>query len=259
MDWTGQRSVCAWRVSAGRCKGCQPEEAWTMEASVLIVDDDVQLGELLGDRLTSEGFRVALAHDGTEGLAALREQEPDVVVLDARMPRMDGWETCREMRQISKVPIIFLSCVTEEKDKVRGLELGADDYIGKPFSSIELVARIRAVLRRSQARAPRPEESLYVDGELTVDLVRREAHSCRGPVALTRTEMQILSCLIGHEGEVVPREQLLIKIWGNRSNASGDSLRQHMHHLRHKIELDPQHPKRIVTRRGEGYQLRRVS
>ncbi len=230
-----------------------------MEASILIVDDDIQLGELLGDRLTSEGFRVAHAHDGVEGLAALREQEPDVVILDALMPRMDGWEACREMRRISEVPIIFLSCVTEEKDKVRGLELGADDYIGKPFSSIELVARIRAVLRRSQVKAPRREESLYVDGELAVDLAHREAQSCRGPVELTLTEMRILFCLIGHEGEVVPREQMLIRVWGNTSNASDDSLRQHIHHLRHKIEHDPQHPERIVTRRGEGYQLRRVS
>jgi len=229
-----------------------------MEASILIVDDDVQLGELLGDRLTSEGFRVALAHDGIEGLAALRELDPDVVVLDARMPRMDGWETCREMRRISEVPIVFLSCVTEEKDKVRGLELGADDYIGKPFSSVELVARIRAVLRRSQAKAPRQEESLYVDGELAIDLARREARSCRGPVELTLTELQILSCLIGHKGEVVPRERLLVTVWGNRSKASDDSLRQHIHHLRQKIEHDPQHPRRIVTRRGEGYQLRRA-
>jgi len=230
-----------------------------MEASILIVDDDAQLGELLGDRLTSEGFRVAHARDGMEGLAALREKEPDIVVLDARMPRMDGWETCREMRRISEVPIIFLSCVTEEKDKVRGLELGADDYIGKPFSSIELVARIRAVLRRNQAKGPQPEPSLYVDGELAIDLTRREARSCWGPVLLTPTELQILTCLIEHEGEIVPRERLLVRVWGNTSNASDDSLRQHIHHLRQKIEHDPQHPGRIVTRRGEGYQLRRAS
>lgn len=226
-----------------------------MEASILIVDDDLQLGEVLGARLASEGFEASYVGDGPTGIALVEERRPDLVILDARMPGMDGWETCREIRKRSEVPIIFLSCVTEEKEKVLSLNLGADDYIGKPFSSVELVARIRAVLRRSGAR--RPADGPYVDGELVIDLARREVKSAQGPIALTPTEAQILACLIGQSGEVVPRERLITLAAGEEGQMSDDSLRQHIHHIRQKIERDPRRPKRIVTRRGDGYQLRR--
>lgn len=231
-----------------------------MEASILIVDDDVQLGELLGTRLSAEGFEVAHARDGAHGIALVQEWRPDLVILDALMPGMDGWEACREIRQISRVPIIFLSCITGEKEKVRGLDLGADDYLGKPFSSSELLARIRAVLRRSEATAAAGGDSLYVDGALTIDLARREAKSDRGAAALTLIEARILGCLIGHMGEVVPQERLIRRVWGSDAGGSPDeSLRQHIHHLRQKLEPDPRHPQRLVTRRGNGYQLRRLA
>ena len=230
-----------------------------MEASILIVDDDLQLGQLLAARLASEGFGVAHASDGPAGIAMVEERKPDLVILDALMPGMDGWEACQQIRKMSRVPIIFLSCVTEEKDKVRGLDLGADDYIGKPFSSIELVARIRAVLRRTEGKTLPPEGSPYVDGELTIDLSRGEAQSGNGRVMLTRIEVQILACLIGRDGEVMPREQLIRQVWGSDASALlDDNLRQHVHHLRQKLEPDARHPLRLVTRRGEGYQLRRL-
>jgi len=229
-----------------------------METTILIVDDDIQFGELLSSKLRSEGFGVLHAHDGAEGIEVVRERRPDLVVLDALMPRMDGWEACREIRKTSEVPIIFLSCIQEEKDKVRGLDLGADDYIGKPFGSSELLARIRAVLRREGPKSPRREEKIYVDGELVIDLARREAQLGGDPVTLTATETRILASLVRHEGEVVPQERLLAEVWGQVDGPSGDTVRQHIHHLRQKLEPDPRRPRRIVTRRAEGYQLRRL-
>ncbi|HNS52276.1 MAG TPA: response regulator transcription factor [Anaerolineae bacterium] len=230
-----------------------------MEASILIVDDDLQMGELLSAKLSSEGFDVAHARDGARGIAMVQEWQPDLVILDALMPGMDGWEACREIRRISRVPVIFLSCVTGEKEKVRGLNLGADDYIGKPFSSSELLARIRAVLRRSELTAAGGDGSLYVDGDLTIDLARREAESGGGAAALTLIEARILDCLIGYVGQVVPQERLIRRVWGGDAEGSRDeSLRQHIRHLRQKLEPDPRHPQRLVTRRGNGYQLRRL-
>jgi two-component system KDP operon response regulator KdpE len=225
-----------------------------MEASILIVEDDRQLAELLRDRLATEGFEIHLARDGAEGLVRLEQCRPDLVLLDVLMPRMDGWETCREMRRVSETPIIIVSCRSEDSDKVRGLELGADDYIAKPYSTIELVARIRAMLRRNR-HSGATAGLTRIDDRLAMDHATYEVLVDGQTISLSGIEYKLLACLVENSGRILTHQSLLTQVWGWEYADQTDYLKVYIHHLRRKIEPDPQNPRYILTERGIGYRF----
>ena len=229
-----------------------------MESSaptILLIEDDQQLSFLLSQQLHDEGYRVICAGDGVRGHAMLQQHEPDLVLLDIIMPRMDGWETCRQIRQCSDVPIIIISCRGAELDRVRGLELGADDYITKPISYPELTARIRAALRRGN-RPLLKAQMTVVDDRLALDRALREALIDGQPVPLTAVEYKLLKCLVDHCGRPLTHRSLLIQVWGWEYVDEKDYLKVYVHRLRRKIERDPAHPRYIQTERGLGYSFR---
>jgi DNA-binding response OmpR family regulator len=223
-----------------------------MEAKILIVEDDEELCYLVGEELRDNGYRILLAGDGVEALQMVRNQQPDLVLLDVLMPRMDGWETCRCIREISDVPIIMLSCRSAELDKVRGLELGADDYVSKPFGHKELKARIQAALRRCSS-TPVSEEIVRVDHRLVIDRTRREVFVDGKLVPLSATEYKLLACLLDHAGRVLTHQSLLTQIWGWEYAEETDYLKVYVHHLRRKLEEDAGQPRYILSERGVGY------
>ena len=222
-----------------------------MAARILIVEDDEQFSSLVEEQLR-EQYKLLFARDGVEALRAVREQKPDLILLDVMMPRMDGWETCRLIREFSRVPIVIVSCRTSEADKVRGLELGADDYMTKPFSPMEFGARIRAALRRGDSRLV-AEQTIRIDDRLTIDLARQEAYVHGEPVSLSAIEYKLLSCLLDNARFVCTHRTLLIQVWGWEYVDELDYLKVYIHHLRKKIEDEPQRPRYIHTERGKGY------
>jgi two-component system, OmpR family, KDP operon response regulator KdpE len=222
--------------------------------TILIVEDDAELVCLLQIILYSEKFEVLLAYDGCEGLDKFRAYHPDLVILDVRMPCMDGMETCRRIRETSDVPIIMLTCVADEMDKVRGLTLGADDYVTKPFSKNELMARVWAALRRGDS-LPRPSSTIHVDDRLAIDPVAGKVWLHGKRVPLTATEYRLLMCLIYNAGRISTRQSLLTQVWGWEYMDQNDYLKVHICHLRKKIEPDPQQPRYILTERGLGYRF----
>jgi two-component system, OmpR family, KDP operon response regulator KdpE len=224
-----------------------------MEARILIVDDDKQFSSLVGEQL-SEKYEVLFARDGLEAIHAVQEQRPDLVLLDVMMPRMDGWEALRLIREFSQVPIVMVSCRTSEADKVRGLELGADDYVTKPFGPREFLARIRAALRRGDSPITTPQ-IVKVGDRLVIDRARQEAYVHGEPVNLSATEYELLSCLLDNAGFVCTHRTLLVQVWGWEYTDQADYLKVYIHHLRKKIEEDPQHPRHINTERGKGYRF----
>ncbi|MFN2289660.1 MAG: response regulator transcription factor [Anaerolineae bacterium] len=224
-----------------------------MEARILIVDDDKQFSSLVGEQL-SEKYEVLFARDGLEAIHAVQEQRPDLVLLDVMMPRMDGWEALRLIREFSQVPIVMVSCRTSEADKVRGLELGADDYVTKPFGPREFLARIRAALRRGDSPITTPQ-IVKVGDRLVIDRARQEAYVHGEPVNLSATEYELLSCLLDNAGFVCTHRTLLVQVWGWEYTDQADYLKVYIHHLRKKIEEDPQHPRHIHTERGKGYRF----
>jgi two-component system KDP operon response regulator KdpE len=220
-----------------------------------LIDDDYQLTNLLCQLLKEDGYGTLWAPDGVEGLAMVRQHQPDLVLLDVMMPRMDGWETCHQIRQFSDIPIIFLSCRAAEADLVRGLELGADDYVPKPCSYPELAARIRAVLRRSRKQLLKAGATI-IDRRLTVDRTRREVLIHGKPVGLSNIEYKLLTCLIDNAGRTLTHRSLLIQVWVWDRAESTSYLKVHIHRLRHKIEKDPSHPEYILTDWALGYQFK---
>jgi two-component system KDP operon response regulator KdpE len=224
------------------------------KAKILIVEDDAQMAYLLGQELEAEGYDVLHAEDGVEGLQAVQAQAPALVVLDVMMPRMDGWEACRQIRSLSNVPIIMTSCRISEMDKVRGLELGADDYIGKPIGMLEFKARVRAALRRG-SNPVLAEQLVEVDERLTVDRMRREVRVEGEPVDLSTTEYKMLNCFLDNAGRVLSHQSLLTQVWGWEYAHETDYLKVYVHHLRKKLEEDPKRPRYILTERGVGYRF----
>jgi len=221
--------------------------------TILVVDDEPQIVRLVRAYLEEAGFRVVTAYDGEGALAVARRERPDLVVLDVLMPRMDGLEFTRRVRRERDVPIIMLTARAEETDRVVGLELGADDYVTKPFSPRELVARVRAVLRRTQP-SPAPAPVLRA-GPLTLD---REAHTVAlsgRPVNLTPTEFSILEALMTTPGRAFTRAELLEAVQGVAFEAYERTVDAHIKNLRRKLEPDPAHPRFILTVRGVGYRL----
>ncbi len=219
---------------------------------VLLVDDDVRLHELLASYLEQNGVRVTVAADGPRALALLDAGAFDAVLLDVMMPGMDGLEVCRRIRQKSRIPILMLTAKGDETDRVVGLELGADDYVAKPFSPRELLARLRAVLRRS---APEAVAERIVVGDLVIETQSREVRLAGEPIELTGLEFDILLALARRAGRVVPREALLGEAGRSDVTVSERTVDVHISHLRQKLRDDPRSPRRIKTVRGVGYVL----
>ena len=220
---------------------------------ILVIDDDPGLTDLLSEYLQARGLAVVTAPDGERGLERLRSGGIDLVILDVMMPGKDGFEVCREIRAGSSVPVIMLTARGDDLDRIIGLELGADDYLPKPFNPRELLARIRAVLRR-QGAAPNATEAISAAG-VRLDPERREVQVDGEPVELTTTEFEILRVLVGSAGRVVPRERLMELARGPDWAAFERSVDVHVSHLRRKLGDDPRAPRRIKTVRGVGYMV----
>ena len=226
-------------------------------ARILLVDDEQPIQTLLSFPLQREGYEVVQASDGREALARFAEQTFDLVVLDVMLPRMDGLEVCRRLRARSAVPIIMLTAKSEEIDKVLGLELGADDYITKPFSVREFRSRVKAVLRRAElARAGDPGEAPLEDGDLRIDFEKRTVTRDDTSVRLTYVEFEILAALARNPGRVFSRTALLERVWGDAAYRDPRTIDVHIRHLREKLETDPKNPELIFTVRGVGYRFR---
>ncbi len=229
------------------------------QQTVLVVDDDVDTVEIVRYYLSEEGYQVRAARDGQEGFQALFDYQPDLVLLDVKMPKMDGWETCRRIRKVSNVPIIMLTAKQDKQDIIRGLDLGADGYIPKPFQIEELKARVRATLRRSQPVVFSPPETEYRDKRLLVDLKNHQVLVEGQPVKLTSTEFDLLSVLVRHAGQVLTPQQLLEMVWGWEYQDAVAYVRVYISRLRQKIEADPKSPQHIITERGIGYRFEKQS
>jgi DNA-binding response OmpR family regulator len=224
---------------------------------ILLVDDEQSVQKLLSFPLRKEGYEVVPALDGRQALDRLRETSFDLVVLDLMLPQVDGFEVCRQVRARSSVPIIMLTARADEIDKVLGLELGADDYITKPFSVREFRSRVKAVLRRAElARAGDPGEEPLEDGGLVIDFEKRTVTYEGELVRLTYVEFEILAALARHPGRVYNRMVLLERVWGDASYRDPRTVDVHIRHLREKLESDPKNPELILTVRGVGYRFR---
>lgn len=222
---------------------------------VLVVDDEKTLVKALTFNLEKEGFRVEQAYDGEEALQKVFTVSPDIVVLDLMLPLIDGFEVCRRIRKKLDIPIIMLTARGEDIDKVLGLELGADDYLTKPFNSRELVARIKAILRRSVFRAEENKKVVQI-GNLMVDLLQHRVRLDDQEINLTSKEFALLSFLITNAGNVYSREQLLEQVWGYDYYGDVRTVDVHIRHLREKLEKDPGNPDLLLTVWGTGYKIR---
>jgi DNA-binding response OmpR family regulator len=226
-------------------------------ATILLVDDEESVQKLLTYPLERDGYRVVQAHDGEEALRRFEEEHIDLVVLDVMLPKMDGLEVCKRLRAESSVPVIMLTARDDEVDTVLGLELGADDYITKPFSIREFRSRVRAVLRR--AAAPRHDardaETIEADA-LRIDPARRVAEMSGHPIELTYVEFELLRILAARPGRVFSRQALLEALWGSSDYRDPRTIDVHIRHLREKIEPDPSEPQYLLTVRGAGYRFR---
>lgn len=225
------------------------------ERLILVVDDEARMRRFVRMNLELEGYRVSEAADGLEALDKVREELPALVVLDVAMPRMDGFESLQYIRQISDVPVIMLTVKAEEEDRVRGLDLGADDYVTKPFSPRELASRIRAVLRRVESSTAETGELLVVDDGLSIDFARREVIARGERIRLRPTEYRLLYHLVENAGWIVPHETLVRKVWGPEYEDDKQLLRLYVTYLRKKIEPDLSNPRYILTERGIGYRF----
>jgi len=225
-----------------------------MSDTVLIVDDDETTLRVLELLLARAGYEVVRAGSAEDGLRKAYRFQPDIVLLDVNMPQMDGWEMCHRLREMSDVPILFLAASASSEDVVRGLELGADDFIAKPFDPQELLARIKAHLRRAPRSAP-SEELAFDDGDFRVNFLNREVYVRDQLCHLTPKEFNLLGILVRNAGRVVAREDLVRQAWGEEYGDAIDSLKLYIHYLRRKLEIDPDHPSYIVTSRGVGYRF----
>jgi DNA-binding response OmpR family regulator len=221
--------------------------------TILLIDDDKTLLELLSDHLETAGYHSVVTSDGLGGLRLADQTPPDLVVLDVMMPGMDGWEVCRRLREKSTIPIIMLTAKGEELDKLRGFRLGVDDYVTKPFSFAELVARVGAVLART---TPAPARSHSITcGDLTIDFDRRRVTVAGRVIDLTPTEYRLLETLARHPNRTLSSEHLLHQVWGVEYAGEVEHVKHYIWTLRKKIEADPGDPKHLITERGFGYRF----
>lgn len=223
-----------------------------MNETLLIIDDDPGLLTLLKMGLEQHGFRVLTAQSGKEGLRMAYEHHPDLILLDILMPGMDGWEVCQRLRYISDIPILILTAVDKTENVVRGLSLGADDYVVKPCTFEELRARIQALLRRARQNLNH-EGTVFDDGNLRIDLVNETVHRRGEPVPLTPTEARLLFYLVSNAGRVISHKELLTQVWGPMYATETGYLSVYIRYLRQKIEDDPSNPRYIRTRWRVGY------
>jgi DNA-binding response OmpR family regulator len=224
--------------------------------SVLLVDDEKMITAPLAHALTQGGYQVTVADNGRDGLALAREERPDVVVLDVMMPQMDGWDVCRALRQDSTVPILMLTALGDEVDRILGLELGADDYLTKPFSTRELIARLKALLRRVELdRREQAAGDQIVVGNLRLELNTHRAFRDEQELLLRQKEYDLLSLLLSRAGEVITRAEFFDRVWGTDWLGDTRTLDVHIRWLREKIEENPSQPRLIQTVRGVGYRF----
>lgn len=224
---------------------------------VLVIEDDPGIIEVVSlcFQLRWSGTSVISADTGNKGIELVENESPDVVILDIGLPDMDGYQVLREIRRFSDVPTLMLTVRGEDTDVAKGLELGADDYITKPFSHIELIARVQAVMRRAQGLPVTDDERPFVSGKLSVDFNRNEVMMEGQPIKLTSTERKLLYYLIRNEGRILSHESLLTKVWGDTYVDARDLLRVHIQHLRQKLEDNAESPHIIVTEHGIGYKF----
>jgi two-component system, OmpR family, KDP operon response regulator KdpE len=229
----------------------------SQKTTILIIDDDTVLLGLLRQALEKAGYAVETAANGLAGLQRAYEAHPDLVILDVMMPRMDGWEVCARLREVAAMPIIMLTAKDEERDKLRGFNLGIDDYVTKPFSFAELTARVAAVLHRSRLAQPRAQRRVHTSGDLVVDVDGLRVTKKGEQISLTPTEFRLLAALVENAGRVLTHEQLLDRVWGY--DAAGDTgyVKRYIWYLRQKLEDDPNSPRYILTERGFGYSFRK--
>jgi DNA-binding response OmpR family regulator len=221
---------------------------------IIIIEDEARILMALEDNLKIEGYQVASALDGEEGLSMVLENKYDLIILDIMLPKINGFDVCRQIRQKGiSTPILMLTAKSQEVDKVLGLELGADDYVTKPFSSRELLARVKALLRRARPREQ--EREVYEFGNLEIDFKKYEAKKKGNPVFLTALEFSLLLILIKHNGEVVSRDVILDEVWGGDVFVQPRTVDKHIAELRKKIEDDPSHPRHILGVRSIGYKF----
>lgn len=226
-----------------------------MGLKILVVDDEPAIQELVRFALEREGFDVIVAADGWEGLELAKKRHPDLVVLDLMLPGLNGFEVCRALRAETDIPVLMLTARKEEADQVRGLDLGADDYVTKPFSPRELAARVKAILRRTRHRAEEAAEPASQKG-LHVDVERRQILVDGRSVELTFTEFELLRTLRSSPGRVFSRDDLLSRVWGTDFFGDTRTVDVHIRHLREKLKEDPVNPRFIETVRGVGYRFR---
>lgn len=222
---------------------------------ILVVDDEERMVRFIRLNLEHDGFRVIEAFNGTQAINKVRSNLPDLVLLDIMMPDIDGFEVLRIIREVSTIPVIMLTAKGEEDDRVRGLELGADDYITKPFSPRELVSRVKAVLRRTETASGSTHGVIEVDSRLKLDFDRREVWVNDELVQLRPTEYRLLYHLVQNAGWVISHDQLLAKVWGYEYRDEPHYVRLYINYLRKKLEEDPSNPKYILTERGVGYRF----
>jgi len=226
-----------------------------MSDKILVIDDEAEVRAILKLTLQRAGYRVITAADGFEGLTRARDDRPDLILLDIMLPGVDGWQVCRQLRETADVPIILLTVLQREDQIARGLYLGADDYLAKPWSKRELLARIRALLRRANTTPPKKAPDIPPCEALIVDPMQRIVAFQDKKIALTSTELRLLIYLARRLGQVVPYAELIDQVWGNKIEGDLDTLRVHVHNLRRKLEKDPQNPQYLITKKSLGYSL----
>ena len=228
------------------------------KTTILAVDDEPRLLKFVAYNLESEGYAVLTTTDGQQALDLVKEHKPDLVLLDLMMPEMDGFSVCQAIRQFSAIPIIIVTARGQDQDKIRGFDLGADDYLTKPFSVEELIVRIRAVLRRAQVTAndyAHALQTIMTIGPLSIDDAQHQVRMAEQEITLSPIEYRLLFYLAQNAGRVVSQEQLLEQVWGEEYTGEGHLLRVNMSRLRSKLEPDPAHPRYLLTKAGIGYML----
>jgi len=227
-----------------------------MSTRILVVDDEPRYVRLMEANLLTEDYEVLRAYDGQKAVEIVAENQPDLVLLDVMMPILDGITACERIREFSNVPIIMVTAKGEERDRVRGLDVGADDYIVKPYSATELLARVRAVLRRAEtAGSVSFQQSVFNHGNLKIDFAKAEVYKDDKMVFLSATEYRLLLQFLQNHGEILSSEDLLTNVWGKEYRNDKEILWVSISRLRHKLEDDPRNPQHIVTRSGLGYTM----
>jgi DNA-binding response OmpR family regulator len=224
-----------------------------MREKVLLVEDDIEFLNLTRTWLHNAGYEVFTAGDGVEGMRRVFSSRPDIVILDANIPKMDGWEVCRRIRDMSDIPVLMVTVNGQKSDKLKGFTMGADDYLPKPVDFHELVARVQAILRRTRIITRDNKPSTFNNGDIEVDWGSRQVWVRGERVKLSPTEFKIMSCLIKSRGWIVTHEQLLEKAWGPNYIGDKSFVKLYIRYLRQKIEQDPHKPQIIMTERGVGY------